>query len=519
MPENYQFNEDKPFVFISYSSEDKKLIEDEVVELNRRGVNAWYDAELTVGVDWFSGDVEDKILRCNGLLFYISINSIQSKPVLREINTAQGLGKKIIPVCMFDESLTIERYLEKYPSSLRTDAKTAFEFRGKLHENTFIPHKKDADYYDSLLKKGIMRQFPEVIKSPPSPKEEIGTKDVPVSLTEPSPRVSSQEASIMPATESPVKATFEGVASHKMNELSVSKKPTVNTQSIPSKTVTQHRKVKGDTSRSDTEYKSFSARGCSYTLFGKSYAVSKLKDFMINSAKTILKQYPGKLSDALSSVANLATEVPPKNKTASFFRSNQVIDVSGKPVYVGTSFDTKSAVKQVESLLKAVGCSKDDLKFGETDNSVERLRPQSKGKTHIPLQDTVTPDDKANSSLSSAESKASAWRAHSCNFTLFGKSYTVPRLKDFMIKSAEIILAQHPDKLVDALKSVANLATEIPPKNKTVSYFNSNQVITVSGKRLYVGTSFGTKEAVRHVKVLLKSVGCDPEDLQFIEDK
>jgi hypothetical protein len=100
-------------------------------------------------------------------------------------------------------------------------------------------------------------------------------------------------------------------------------------------------------------------------------------------------------------------------------------------------------------------------------------------------------------------------------FTLFGKQYSVPKLKDFMVQSTEIILSAEPSKLGTALEQSAYLSDTNPPVGKTLTYFGSTSEIVINGVTVYVGTSFGTSGAVSQIKKLLEIVGRNKDDLLF----
>ncbi|HKL80157.1 MAG TPA: TIR domain-containing protein [Mobilitalea sp.] len=177
-----QYKNGQPFAFISYSSKDKATIIEDVIEIQKRGVNVWFDADLTVGTDWFKNEVIPKILQCKVVLFYVSVNSIQSKQVLKEIETALDRKKPIIPICILPTITTINNYLDEYSHELTSDIETAYLIADKISgDNTFIPHKTDVDYYNSLIEKGIKRLAPGTIIAENQVKQET----LPVSASTP----------------------------------------------------------------------------------------------------------------------------------------------------------------------------------------------------------------------------------------------------------------------------------------------------------------------------------------------
>jgi hypothetical protein len=100
------------YVFISYSHVDKELVEKDIVELQKRGANIWFDAGINAGEDW-EKFVESKITsnRCSAIVFYLSKNSIISPAVLKEIrialpNSNENTKKEFFTINVGNESVT-----------------------------------------------------------------------------------------------------------------------------------------------------------------------------------------------------------------------------------------------------------------------------------------------------------------------------------------------------------------------------------------------------------------------------
>lgn len=98
------------FVFVSYSSKNKKLVDEVIDGLRKAGVNLWIDDILKehVGEEWFD-PVKDRMSSkyCKGVLFFVSRYSVSSKQVLREIaftesrevrGSHRGAALRIFPI-------------------------------------------------------------------------------------------------------------------------------------------------------------------------------------------------------------------------------------------------------------------------------------------------------------------------------------------------------------------------------------------------------------------------------------
>jgi hypothetical protein len=100
-----EYDEKKPFVFISYSSKDSERVYEDILELQNRGVNLWIDKEMETraGEGWkeIAFPIMEKPL-CKAILYYLSLNSITSGPVKQELahrhaqKTIQRNGNKIL---------------------------------------------------------------------------------------------------------------------------------------------------------------------------------------------------------------------------------------------------------------------------------------------------------------------------------------------------------------------------------------------------------------------------------------
>jgi hypothetical protein len=84
-------------IFICYSRDDRQLA-DQLAELLRTaGQRVWYDHELKGGDEWWA-EIVNQITNCDDFVFLMSETSIESEYCRRELSTACGMGKHIIPV-------------------------------------------------------------------------------------------------------------------------------------------------------------------------------------------------------------------------------------------------------------------------------------------------------------------------------------------------------------------------------------------------------------------------------------
>lgn len=179
---------DGKYIFISYSSKDKEIVDHDCAELRRHGVDLWIDDKLIAGYDWRVAVKRIKDKNCVGVIFFVSENSITSKAVREEIRAAKKRFGKPIPVDK-DCSERIEGYFSvniggKSAKELKKELKTAGsrekvsrEFLRCFPPNViYIPRSREAEdcthlpklldvlkYYDILVP-GVCDEFRYEIK-------------------------------------------------------------------------------------------------------------------------------------------------------------------------------------------------------------------------------------------------------------------------------------------------------------------------------------------------------------------
>ena len=114
LPHNYKklaspflADEEKPFIFISYSHRDRDEILPILKTLYESGWKIWYDEGLTIG-DKYDETLEEHVRNCSAFLLFASENSVNSYYCIEnEIPWAYEYGKPIIR-CDLNEGLDFE---------------------------------------------------------------------------------------------------------------------------------------------------------------------------------------------------------------------------------------------------------------------------------------------------------------------------------------------------------------------------------------------------------------------------
>lgn len=88
-------------IFISYSSQNRNLVEKLASDFEAMGYTTWYDQELTGGHEWW-GAILDHIRRCDLFVFALTQAAVNSLPCQREYEYAHALHKRILPIQLSD---------------------------------------------------------------------------------------------------------------------------------------------------------------------------------------------------------------------------------------------------------------------------------------------------------------------------------------------------------------------------------------------------------------------------------
>jgi hypothetical protein len=84
-------------LFVSYSSQDRALIEPLATALRRARQQVWFDEDLGGGEAWWK-EILEQIRACEVFVVALSNHSLESKPCAAEWRYAQALNRPILPV-------------------------------------------------------------------------------------------------------------------------------------------------------------------------------------------------------------------------------------------------------------------------------------------------------------------------------------------------------------------------------------------------------------------------------------
>jgi len=87
----------KPYIFVSYSRKDSRIVYPLIEQLQGVGYRIWYDTGISKGSKW-ANVIKDKLRHCSIFLIFMSQNSNISLEVKRELIAAEFQYKKLVPV-------------------------------------------------------------------------------------------------------------------------------------------------------------------------------------------------------------------------------------------------------------------------------------------------------------------------------------------------------------------------------------------------------------------------------------
>lgn len=484
----------KPYVFVSYSKQDKDVVYACVAQLQSRGCNIWIDKEQlvnTVGECW--NKEARKVLRapnCKAILFFMSKYSMWSAPVCAELNYAKstavrqnncGEELKRIPINISDWVPSSKCPFSKwvYAGSVHTDDEAGEELDNNDKQILLdgLVEKKVVEGGDILVEKRDIAKYiwRDIIEEKNADKitfctaEEIDTiiKNIP------------EEA-------------YNGTTLNANASVNIAAAQTVKTESTlaPAETTTG----KSEATKSSAKKTSSVTGDIAFTLYNKAYTMNQ-SDMMLLFFGQVLKRHLEVIHDldtykGMNCVSKVNYEQP-ENRTEempSYFRVCRYFTFeNGESLSVGTAYGINDKLKKMALLLNICGES-----------------PEVFSSEQVELPATKKSAEKGDSSRGNSSY---------VSFTLFGEKFSQNQT-DMLGTICSTLLEKHPDKLTEAadallcidLKDYSNVAREERPV-----YFSSMNQYQEGTTPYCVGGGFGMKEKLKMVAKLIQICGEDPQ--------
>ncbi len=130
----YEGNE--PFVFVSYSHEDKAFAERFITSLHKDGYRVWYDRGIKAGSDYYK-EISEHIADSNVFIAILSKAYFQSEFCENELSLAIDQQKRITPILMEDVDMPLSVKLaigRKHRVSYPDFSEDENEFYNRVYE-------------------------------------------------------------------------------------------------------------------------------------------------------------------------------------------------------------------------------------------------------------------------------------------------------------------------------------------------------------------------------------------------
>lgn len=176
LPPVPRLDRDDKYFFICYCSKDFKSVFSDLIELYKRKIPFRYDEKLTNGLPWqpqidkYIGDPD-----CQGVVFYLSKNNLDSDPISDEIAITEKYAREYFCVNLEGKKppseMLVEILIERYkrdPEHFAIDGGKMLKFLSFFADNMVFTKKyteddnDSASHIDSFID-DIMTKFPELI--------------------------------------------------------------------------------------------------------------------------------------------------------------------------------------------------------------------------------------------------------------------------------------------------------------------------------------------------------------------
>lgn len=519
----FDSNGNKPYVFISYKSDDWKIVLDEVVRymVDNYGLRVYFDNNFDRDNDSWVNNMKNAIRtrKCQAVLAFVSKEYMRSYACVMELlmsrsratQTKHDKKLEIIPIIVDDsadvnaarsengtrveikewgaysellEDTAACRWLrepdmeglkDKVEDRIRQKenlteedlSDVAAEILGSAHERRFSDNDDFAkERFYSLLKETIERCTtdvfdPELIRS--------------VSNV-------SEPAHVVPDKEEHEEPDY--VESEKEEV----KEPELTTETYAASSEAE--KQEGDqTSEESKEQhtKQFTITGdITFTLYGKEYTYNQ-SDMMLTFFAQVLhrhQDYVENLPDCKGmNCASAIDYTKNENRTAdmpSYFRICQYFKFdNGQGVCIGTAYGIKDKLKKMAMLLDI--CGEDSSVFSSKQ---------------VELPETVS-GNRGNSA--------------SITYQIYGETFTSSQI-DMMGNIFHAVIERHPDMLEELADQIGCVAIDDYgklPKDQRPAYFATLCVYDLNGKKYSIGGALGITEKLKQIAKLLVICGED----------
>lgn len=158
------------YVFVSYASSNFKPVYCDLLEMERKGINYWYDRGTRVGVDW-KKIVRQRIKGCSVVLYYMSAQSVASSAVMDELNYILQLNKPVICINLCGNNVTSKTLISIInggSEAVKSFTSDTFKTVCTACPDYIVMLQRDRDplnvYHIKKLRADLFKTFPNAIR-------------------------------------------------------------------------------------------------------------------------------------------------------------------------------------------------------------------------------------------------------------------------------------------------------------------------------------------------------------------
>lgn len=243
-----------------------------------------------------------------------------------------------------------------------------------------------------------------------------------------------------------------------------------------------------------------------YWVYGEKHSGDQ-SDMMFDTFEAVLKKHSDILDSAVSQCTCLAYEeglVRPDKTPVTYFRVKREIEVSGKKVYIGASYSLGDKMSQIARVIDLSGDDTDSVLKIDSDDG-RFVIPQKRKKADAIIKEPTN----------MGETSRRGRRGDEIEYYVYGTKH-VGDQASMMYDTIEAVLKKHPEILDTAIEKCTCLAYRdglSKSDGSPVTYFSVKTQISVNGKDVFIGASYGLAAKIAQVTKVANLAGENIRDI------
>lgn len=501
---------DKPFIFISYKSDDWETVLHDIVYrlVKEYGLNVYFDGSFdfhnSLWISQFPDNMEH--FNCRGVLAFFDNNYATSYATLLELmysrTYAADNGSEGLPVV----PVNLDRLTKIGGVQGEENTGLGVEFFEDGTKNINAESEKELfdDTFDELIERKILRKAKYLYKKEGLIKkrcsEIVGELIASLKVNE---NYYEKGKSLDGIVKSIKDACGSGVFS-KLKE-PVTDSPGTDKYSRPDEENKSESGGKLDKD-SEQERKRKLSGTYTFTFNGKSYENYKLKNVMLAVFEDTLPRHSDKLDELIFKLPCVGEgDLIRKDAKPAVFRAGKVIFIDGRQISVGTSLDARAVFNYIDRLLNICGEQKGCFiveKAGIGDGVVPESGLTIQEHPAEVQSGAVTGSRRPDEDIGTGKKRAAG---DVYFFTLYGIRYEDKKLKDLILTVFKEVMARHVDQLDRMLEILPCLGEgNLIRRDAKPTVFRAGEVIAMGGREISIGTSLGRDAVMNYIGKLMR---------------